>query len=174
MRMPAVRCHGRRTPPLVIHSDMMFTAYANFKATKIALLQSKFHRITKHRLAAALRPFQLQSVEWILLGLLSHKRKRMAISEIAREVGIQQPFMTVIVTKLTKRNLVAVTEDSADQRKKYVSLTKEGAKTVQLMQRQFIEFFKPLSQDLSRRDFEAYLKVITAVIKNAERDSVIK
>jgi len=146
----------------------MFTARFNLKATKMALLQSKFHRITKHRLAAALRPFQLQSVEWVLLGLLDHKKKPLAVTEIAREVGIQQSFMTVIIAKLTKKNLIIVTDDTVDQRKKYVTITKEGTKIVHLMQGQFMAFFAPLTQGLSKKDFDVYLKLMTIIIGNAK------
>ncbi|HVM73407.1 MAG TPA: MarR family transcriptional regulator [Candidatus Paceibacterota bacterium] len=152
----------------------MHEEHLNLKATKIALLQSKFHRITKHRLAAALRPFQLQSVEWIILGLLNHRKKPMAITEIAHEVGVQQSFMTVIVTKLAKRNLITVTEDKVDHRKKYIILTKEGAKIVHLMQRQFMEFFIPLARGLSAKDMDTYLKLVTTIIRNAEGSGVIK
>ena len=77
--------------------------------------------------------------------------------------------MTVIIVKLAKKNLITVTDDRvADQRKKYITLTKEGAKTVSLMQGQFIEFFAPLTQGLSKKDFDAYLKVMTTIIANAK------
>lgn len=143
----------------------------SLKATKIVLLQSKFYRITKHRLAAALKPFQIASVEWVILGFLDHKKKPMAISEVASELGIQASFMTTIVTKLVKRNLISVSDDKVDRRKKYISLAGEGTKVVKLMQAQFREFFAPFTRDLSRKDFDVYVKVLTTIINNAERNS---
>lgn len=141
----------------------------SFKATKIALIQSKFHRTIKHRLHVALKPFQLATVDWIVLGFLDHRGKAMVISEVAAELGIQSSFMTTIVNKLLKRRLIIVKDDKVDGRKKYISLDAEGRKVVRLMQRQFEEFFAPLVQGLSIKELATYLKVITAILENAEK-----
>lgn len=148
--------------------SMMFPIDFSLKATKIALLQSKFHRIIKHRLASALKPFQLASVDWIILGFLDHKKKPMAISEVAIELGIQSSFMTIIVTKLVKRQLITVEDDRKDRRKKYISLAPEGSKVVRLMQRQFEEFFAPLARGLSKKDLAVYVQVLNTIIHNVE------
>ncbi|HUO56010.1 MAG TPA: winged helix DNA-binding protein [Candidatus Paceibacterota bacterium] len=137
-------------------------------ATKLALLQSKFHRIIKHRIKSALKPFDLKTVDWVVLGFINHKKKPMGISEVAFELGIQSAFMTVIVAKLAKKSLITVTNDKIDHRKKYIVLTKEGAKVIRLMQRQFEEFFVPFTRGLTAKDIETYLKIITTVIKNFE------
>lgn len=152
----------------------MFSTNFNLKATKIALLQSKSHRITKHRLLAALKPFQLRPVDWTILGFLGHKKKPMSISEVATELGIQSSFMTIIVTKLEKRNLIIVTDDETDRRKKYIALAAEGQKVIKLMQRQFEEFFAPLIQGLSGKELAAYIKVLDTVIKNAEQNNILR
>lgn len=146
----------------------------NLKATKIALLQSKSHRITKHRLSAALKPFQLRSVDWIILGFLDHKKKPMAISEVATELGIQSSFMTVAVTKLAKRNLIKITDDKTDRRKRYIAVAAEGQKVIGLMQRQFEEFFAPLIQGLTEKELATYVKVLDTIIKNTEQNNILR
>ncbi len=152
----------------------MFSRDFNVKATKIALLQSKSHRITKHRLAAALKPFDLRSVDWIVLGFLSHEKKPMAISEVAAELGIQSSFMTVTVTKLSDRKLIKITDDAVDRRKKDISLTAEGQKVVRLMQKQFEEFFAPLVRGLTAKELITYVKVLHTITKNMERMSSLE
>jgi len=140
----------------------------SIKATKIALMQSKFHRMTKQRMTLALRPFQLSTVDWIILGFLDHRKAAVVMSEVAHELGIQSSFMTVIVSKLSKRNLIKVTEDKVDHRKKHIELTKEGSKVVTLMQQQFEEFFMPYVKGVSPSEMLTYMKVIKVVTENIE------
>lgn len=140
----------------------------SIKATKIALMQSKFHRITKQRMSMALRPFQLRTVDWIVLGFLDHRKKAVVMSEVAHELGIQSSFMTVTVSKLSKRNLIKVTDDKVDHRKKHIELTKEGAKVVSLMQQQFEEFFMPYVKGITPSELLTYMKVIKIITENIE------
>ena len=99
----------------------MVSQYRGYSATKIALLQSKFHRIIKHRLSELLKPFGLHTVEWVVLGYLGHKKRAIVMSQISSELGVQQTFMTVCVSKLEKKGLVVVTNDQDDLRKKYIA-----------------------------------------------------
>ena len=96
------------------------------------------------------------------------------MSEVAEELGIQTSFMTVIVAKLLKRKLITVTKDKKDQRKKYIALAPEGQKILALMQRQFEEFFAPLTRGLSKSELASYLKVLTTIIANVEQQNELK
>jgi len=144
--------------------------HLDLKATKIALIQSKFHRIIRQRMSLALRPFQLQTADWIILGFLDHRKKPMIISEVATELGIQSSFMTTIIAKLAKRNFITIEDDKTDLRKKYIALAPEGNKVVRLMQNQFEEFFAPLARGVSKSDIETYLKVLKTIISNVEKN----
>jgi DNA-binding MarR family transcriptional regulator len=148
---------------------MKKTAGIGLKATKLALLQSKFHRITKQRMTIALRPFQLRTVDWIVLGFLDHRKRAVVMSEVAHELGIQSSFMTVVVSKLSKRGFIKVTEDKVDLRKKHIEITKEGTRVVTLMQGQFEAFFAPYVKGISPLDLMTYLNVISSIIENVER-----
>lgn len=152
----------------------MFPAHIDLKATKIALMQSKFHRFIKHRLAVALRPFELQAVDWIVLGFLEHRKQAMVISDVATEIGVQPSFMTTIIAKLVKRGLITVKDDTSDHRRKHITLTSEGTKVVKLMQKQFEEFFTPFIRGLSKTEVETYLKVLKTVIANVEESDSLK
>lgn len=147
----------------------MYRMNSNLKATKVALMQSKFHRAIKHRLNDALKPFDLASVDWIILGFLEHRKRPMVMTEVAAELGIPSSFMTTIVMKLSSRKLITVAEDKIDRRKKYISLAGEGRKVVGRMQRQFEEFFVPLMRGLSRKDLFVYLNVLKTIIDNIEQ-----
>lgn len=138
-------------------------------ATKLALLQSKFHRNIKHRVTAALKPLKLSSVDWVILGLLEHKKKPMAVTAVAAELGIQTSFMATVVAKLAARKLVTLSDDTDDRRKKLMALTSEGRAIVKEMQEQFTASFLPVLEGLTLKDLESYLKVLTTVIDNTER-----
>jgi DNA-binding MarR family transcriptional regulator len=136
------------------------------KATKIALLQSKFHRITKHQMTKALKPFGLNIVEWTILGYLDHINTLTSLSRVSEEVGIQDSFVTVLCSKMEKSGLVKIIPDKADKRRKNIQITKEGKKIVSIMQEQFIVYFSPLFKGLKEVDIANFLSVLKKIIKN--------
>ncbi len=136
------------------------------KATKVALLQSKFHRITKSYMTRALRVFELNTGDWILLGFLDHKGDFVSFSDVAEELGIQDSFLTVIGTKLENRGLISIIANGGDKRKKSMCITKEGKKILSLSQQQFLVFFEPLLKNLDSDEYENFVSVLKKVIKN--------
>lgn len=141
---------------------------SEIRATKLALLQSKFHRTVKHHITQVLRPFKLSSVDWVILGFLDHKKTSVTITEVAVDLGIQSSFMATIVDKLEKRKLITVIGSETDKRKKNITVTKEGRQMVKKIQDQFGSFFSLLTKGLSKKDIVTYVKVLTTVIKNTK------
>lgn len=138
------------------------------KATKVALLQSKFHRVTKGYMTRALKVFDLNTIDWILLGFLDHKGTYVSFSEVSDEVGIQDSFLTVVGTKLENRNMITVIANQGDKRKKSMCITKEGKRILNLSQQQFDVFFEPLLKGLDKSDLDNFMLVIRKIIKNHE------
>jgi DNA-binding MarR family transcriptional regulator len=67
---------------------------------------------------------------WFLILTVLQKEKLMAITEIADSLQLSHPAIIQLVQELTQKNLIKATLDSKDGRKRMVSLTLNGKKTL--------------------------------------------
>lgn len=137
-------------------------------AAQIALLQSKFHRLMKYQMIKTLKPFEISTVEWIILGYLDTLDTPVPLSSVAEEVGIQDSFMAVLTVKLAEKKMITLESDASDKRKKLVSISRKGSKTIELSQRNFVKFFFPLLKGLDKADLGRFFSIIKKIIKNFE------
>ncbi len=67
---------------------------------------------------------------WFLILSLLAKEKLMAITEIADSLQLSHPAIIQLVQELEKKNLIKASLDKKDGRKRMVSLTASGKKTL--------------------------------------------
>ena len=77
----------------------------NRKTYRVGLLQAKAYRILKSRTTKILEPFDISTIEWAFLGLLYDKAS-LRTKVAARELGVEAPFITALVSSLKKRSFV--------------------------------------------------------------------
>lgn len=68
--------------------------------------------------------------KWFLILTLLQKEKAMAITEIADSLQLSHPAIIQFVQELTQKNLIKTVADKKDGRKRMVSLTTTGKKTL--------------------------------------------
>lgn len=84
------------------------------------------------RMAKLLGNHDLTIAQFSLLNhLLRLSHKEHTISELTAALEINQPGVTKIIKKLSQQDLVAVKPSEEDSRKKLITLTQEGARSVQ-------------------------------------------
>lgn len=71
---------------------------------------------------------------WFLILTLLEQKKIMAITEIADSLQLSHPAVIQLVQELTKKNLIKAAPDKQDARKRMVSLTAAGKKTLTQIQ----------------------------------------
>ena len=71
---------------------------------------------------------RVKSLMWLAEGPMS-------LSGLAEAVGVDAPYATLIVDTLEERGLVMRQPDPADRRRKLVTLTPEGSKAIEKLQR---------------------------------------
>lgn len=71
---------------------------------------------------------------WFLILSLLEREKLMAITEIADSLRLSHPAIIQLVQELSKKNLIKTTVDKLDGRKRMVSLSANGKKTLQQIQ----------------------------------------
>lgn len=139
---------------------------ANIKTYAIGLDQAKAYRILKHVTSQALEKYSLSPLDWALLGLLSDQKNGLRPSEIAELLGVEAPFVTVIVDELQTKKMVVRKKDAVDRRAKLVTLTAHGHRRVLLIENQLRQATKGLMKGVSPQEIIAYMKVLKAIIAN--------
>ncbi|WP_166105868.1 MarR family winged helix-turn-helix transcriptional regulator [Duganella aceris] len=80
---------------------------------------------------------------------------------VADAVGIEAPSLVRIVDQLVGAGLVLRQDDPSDRRAKTLSLTAEGRRIADLLERALEPFRRALFKDTPQADVEACLRVLT-------------
>ena len=137
----------------------------NRTAYRAALLQAKAYRILKQRSAKILAPFDVSTVEWALLGLLADHASFRSL-EMARELGVEAPFVTVMTARLSEKGLIEIKKDPEDNRVKILSLTKKGASFLAQTEKEIRADVHIILPKVSARDILGYLTVLELIVKS--------
>jgi DNA-binding MarR family transcriptional regulator len=135
---------------------------------QVGLLQAKAYRALKNVTSEHLEPFNLSTTQWAFLGLLLDKGG-LAPSVAADELGVEAPFVTVMVRDLKKRGLLTEEKNTQDSRRKVMCLTKEGERFVTETEAHMRSKMRPLISGVSPRAFVDYLLVLEQIIKNTQK-----
>lgn len=137
----------------------------------VGLLQAKAYRILKHTTNDALKDFHISPLEWSFLGLLHDQPKGLRARELAELLGVEPPFITVVVKKLKLQKMLNIIVDPADKRAKVISLSKTGEKFIPKVEAHLRSVTDPLIKGLNRLELLAYIKVLHTIVRNHERIS---
>jgi DNA-binding MarR family transcriptional regulator len=139
----------------------------NRKTYQIGLLQAKAYRILKQYTTNALQHLNISTTEWALLGFLNDQPKPVRASVIAEVLGVEPPFVTVLIKKLEKQGLVSIQPDPNDNRSKLLELSAEGTEFVGKTELYLRDKMRPLAQGTGLSDVAGYVSVLERIIENA-------
>lgn len=137
------------------------------KAYSLALLHTKAHRAIRQSIAAALEPFEVTLLEWILLCSLDLENG-IRLSQVADLLGVEAPLISQLLVSLQAKGLVKLTQDGEDRRAKRLVLTVNGHKIVLESDAHLQKTTDTLFQNLSLSDLEAHEKALATVIANLD------
>ncbi len=140
----------------------------NRKTYRAGILQAKAYRIFKGYTQQKLNAYKLSTIDWALLGLLCDSEDGVRPSVLAEELGVEPPFVTVVVGKLTKMNLVSVKNLEGDNRVKIFFLTEKGKKMVNEIEIYLRNEMKVLIKAIPYEDLLSYMSVLEQVAENAK------
>ena len=100
------------------------------KTYELIRLQGKSYRFIKNHVNDALSKGKFSALEWGILGLLYENSEGLRYIEIAKNIGVEPPFITELVSKLLVQNLIHSKDSEKDKRAKVVSLSEKGRKLV--------------------------------------------
>jgi DNA-binding MarR family transcriptional regulator len=131
------------------------------------LLQARAYKILKERTSVVLAPLGISTTEWAFLGLLMDHGS-MRPKQVAEEIGVEAPFVTVMVAHLKKSGWVEEDSDMKDSRAKILSITAKGKSFVQKTEVRVRNEMRPLVQGTAIGDLLGYLSVLESIIKNSK------
>lgn len=133
---------------------------------KIGLLQAKAYRLLKQKTSSLLEKYNISAIEWALLGLLFDQKEGYKLIEIADLLGVEAPFVTVMIDSLEHRRLVKRTTSNQDKRAKRVVLTAQGVTKVPQIESAIRAEMKDTLHGLTAPELMMHLKVLRTMVKN--------
>ncbi len=132
---------------------------------KAGLIQGKAYRVLNSHLSQCLLPFDLSVSEWKILGVLS-EGSDVTMKELAELLDVEAPYITTMVSRLQKKQLVEKKAHPKDQRVKTATLTGKGKILLDTVEPQVHQTMKQLLSDVSTPDLLAYQRVLHSIIAN--------
>lgn len=142
------------------------TARKNLKTYRVGLLQAKAYRSLKNRTAVALKPYGLGTVDWAFLGVLNDAIKPIRFAEMAGLLDVDAPFITELIGKLIKKDLIEFERDAKDKRIKLLRLSNKGKKMVPEIESVMRSKSKEWLKGLSVNEVLTYISVLKKISEN--------
>ena len=128
----------------------------------VGLLQARGYRTLKQLTAQVLQSDGLTTIEWAMLGVLSHHPKGIRSSEVADTLGVQPPLVSRLIAKLEANNWILVAQGE-DKREKVLRLSEKGKEGVARIEKGLRKSVAPLLKGVGARDLLGYLRVLHPV-----------
>lgn len=145
------------------------SAAHNRTTYKVGLLQAKAYRLLKAHTARGLSDHGASTIEWAFLGLLYDMKEGVRSSVLARELGVEAPFISNLSASLQFKGMVESVMDENDSRGRIVRLTQEGIVFVEKVEQEMQAHMRPLLKDISICDLVSYISVLETLVINIQK-----
>jgi len=136
---------------------------------RVGLLQSRAYRALKNFTDDALKPYGISSVEWAFLGALLDAESGLRTGEAADILGVEAPFVTVIVAEFSEKGLIEHASDPKDGRAKIIRLAPKGRALVPEIEKSLRGKMRPLIAGVSPGELLGYLTALQKISDNHDR-----
>lgn len=147
-------------------------AVKNRTTYRAGLLQAKVYRALKVYTGENLAPYGITTMDWALLGLLHDNANGLRSSELADELGVEAPFITVLFGKLQKMNLIDSKPDTRDSRAKNIFLTSKGKQFIPKIENILYQEMKIFIEGIPKTDMLTYVTVLEQMNENSKKITI--
>jgi DNA-binding MarR family transcriptional regulator len=133
----------------------------------IGLIQARGYRTLKQLTATVLKPEGLTTVEWAIIGIVSHHEKGVRSSEVAHALGVQPPLVSRLIAKAEAGGWITV-EQGEDKRERFIRLSKKGKDNIARIDDEVRKNLGPLLKGINARDLAGYLKTLALLSENSK------
>lgn len=96
------------------------------------------------------------------------QRERCTTTELAEAFSVQKSAITAIINRLVEKNIIARTQDVADRRVIYLTLTEQGKILFEKTERKVFHLIESIIEKLDQQEIETFLNTfgkIAAILK---------
>lgn len=134
-----------------------------------AILQTVAYKRIRETVSQVLKQFQLNTTQWMILGILHDNPDGQKISAIAHQLQVEVPLITTLSQALVANGYAEQTQDIKDRRSKPLKITREGQELLNATEIKLLEKLKKLEIGLSPDELAAYFRTLRTIIANAEK-----
>jgi DNA-binding MarR family transcriptional regulator len=116
-----------------------------------------------------LNRYNLNTSQWILLGTLHEHLRGTRVTDLAHDMQVEVPFVTMLAQPLQREGLVGSASQSKDRRVRLLTLTKQGHERVQSIERELRGQLRDLLRGVSENELTTYFRVLETIITNSQR-----
>lgn len=131
-------------------------------------VQTKAYRLLREHVYGVLEQYNLTPTYWSMLGIIAEARDGVRQAEIARQLHVKAPLITVMAQDLQKRGIIQSVQNQFDARAKLLAITPEGKIYLKAVELTLGKTLKQLLYGLTEKELTTYHKVLTTIITNAE------
>lgn len=136
----------------------------------IGLLQTKANKAIMGRTSEILSKVNVSNVDWVAMGTLMDHPNGLRPLELSEILGVEQPFITVVASKLSKRGYVEVFNDTTDKRAKILHITKAGKAFIKSTEKMLAKEMEKISTGITHAEAMTYFKVLKQIVDYSEKN----
>ena len=140
------------------------------KTYQLGLLQAKAYRILRERTKAELKAFDINDIDWSILGLLNDNGEQTS-KELAIALSVKIPFITKTCQLLESKDLIRKANHDWDKRSFYFLLSESGKKLVKKVEPELRSKLSNLITPIAPKQIHGYIKTLEKITIN---DSELK
>ncbi|MGH7237167.1 MAG: MarR family winged helix-turn-helix transcriptional regulator, partial [Candidatus Saccharimonadales bacterium] len=106
---------------------------------------------------------------WSILGCVTEARNGIRLAEVATQLGVKAPLITMLADDLVNRGLVQRVPHHTDKRAKLLVIQPEGKRLVKTVEQALTTHLNQLLQGVSTDEMTVYNKVLRTIIANHEK-----
>lgn len=138
---------------------------------KKAMVQVVAYKRIRNILNAVLKRFELNTTQWMILGVLYESATGLRITDIANSLEVEVPLITRLSHSLLRAGLVENKLALSDKRTKPLALTLRGQQLVAKVEHELTKRTKRLEQGVSDRQVNNYFRTLETFMDNATADA---
>jgi DNA-binding MarR family transcriptional regulator len=136
---------------------------------KKAALQVVAYKNIRDTINSVLNRFDLNTMQWIILGTLYENATGLRITDIAKSLQVEVPLITTLASPLMREGLVSNRVSKTDRRSKPLALTPRGKEAVGQIEAELAKHLETLEQGLTDSEVTSYFQTLETFITNTSQ-----
>lgn len=138
---------------------------------RIGLLQTKAYKVIMGTTARILSKYSISNTEWVALGLIYDHPDGLRSAYLAKMMGIEQPFITLIAVKMGEYGYFKIITDPSDRRAKIIKITPKGKLAVRKIESNLSNEMQKLVELASAEQARVYLSVLQLLANQSSKSN---